>query len=109
MDWAEFPFPTTDLGPRRADPPGMESRIVSKNRLLCVWALVLALQALPAWAYLDPASGSMLLQLLVGGVAGAFVAIKLYWKRFRAFLGLGNADEAETVAYDAAGDDEPTA
>jgi hypothetical protein len=31
------------------------------------------------FAYLDPGSGSMLVQLLVGGVAAAAVAIKLYW------------------------------
>ena len=35
----------------------------------------------PAFAYLDPGSGSMLLQLLLGGVAGAVVVLKLYWQR----------------------------
>ncbi len=35
----------------------------------------------PAWAYLDPASGSMLLQLLLGGIAGVGVVSKMYWKR----------------------------
>lgn len=34
-------------------------------------------------AYLDPGSGSMLVQLLLGGVAGAAVIIKLGWERFR--------------------------
>jgi hypothetical protein len=32
-------------------------------------------------AYLDPGTGSMLVQLLVGGVAAAGVAAKLYWHR----------------------------
>lgn len=41
---------------------------------------VLALPA-PAMAYLDPASGSMLLQLVLGGVAGAAVALRLFWRR----------------------------
>jgi hypothetical protein len=36
-----------------------------------------------AHAYLDPASGSMLLQLLLGGVAGIVIVVKLYWERFR--------------------------
>jgi hypothetical protein len=40
----------------------------------------------PAWAYLDPGTGSMMLQLLLGGIAGAMVAGKLYWHRFRGFL-----------------------
>jgi len=34
-------------------------------------------------AYLDPGSGSMLVQLLLGGVAGAAVIMKLGWERFR--------------------------
>jgi hypothetical protein len=34
-------------------------------------------------AYLDPGSGSMLVQLLLGGVAGAAVILKLGWQRFR--------------------------
>jgi len=32
-------------------------------------------------AYLDPGTGSMLVQLLVGGFAAAGVALKLYWRR----------------------------
>lgn len=36
----------------------------------------------PAWAYLDPGTGSMLLQLLLGGIAGIAMILKLYWRRF---------------------------
>lgn len=32
-------------------------------------------------AYLDPGSGSLLVQALVAGAAGAAVAAKLYWRR----------------------------
>ena len=35
----------------------------------------------PAAAYLDPGSGSMLLQLLLGGVAAVGVIARLYWHR----------------------------
>ena len=38
-------------------------------------------------AYLDPGSGSMLVQLLLGGVAGAAVIVKLGWQRFRSLFG----------------------
>ena len=37
---------------------------------------------LEAWAYLDPGTGSMILQLLLGGIAGAILIAKLYWRRF---------------------------
>ena len=40
----------------------------------------------PAWAYLDPGTGSMMLQRLLGGIAGAMVVGKLYWHRFRGFV-----------------------
>ena len=36
-----------------------------------------------AWAYIDPGTGGMLLQLLLGGFAGALVIVKLYWTRIR--------------------------
>ena len=37
-------------------------------------------------AYLDPGSGSMLLQLLIGGIAAIGVAAKFYWRRLLRFL-----------------------
>ena len=47
----------------------------------------------PAYAYLDPGTGSMLLQLLLGGVAGALVIGKLYWARIKSFFGLGPSSD----------------
>ena len=44
--------------------------------------LIVAGSTNSAWAYLDPGTGSMVLQLLLGGVAGAVVILKLYWRRF---------------------------
>ena len=35
-----------------------------------------------AFAYLDPGSGSMLLQLILGGFAGLVVVLNLYWQSF---------------------------
>jgi len=39
-----------------------------------------------ASAYLDPGTGSMVLQLLLGGVAGAVVVVKLYWEKVKDFF-----------------------
>ena len=36
-------------------------------------------------AYLDPGSGSMILQILAGGLAAVAVAAKLYWGRLLTF------------------------
>lgn len=38
-------------------------------------------------AYIDPGSGSMLLQMLLGGVAGVAVAVRMYWHRLRGLFG----------------------
>jgi hypothetical protein len=34
----------------------------------------------PAFAYIDPGSGSVMLQLLFGGAAGVMMLVKLSWK-----------------------------
>jgi hypothetical protein len=43
-----------------------------------------------AYAYLDPGTGSMLIQMLLGGVAGVLVVGKLYWSRIKTFFHIGS-------------------
>ncbi len=63
-----------------------------------VWgALCIAIvSAAPAHAYLDPGTGSMLLQLLLGGLVGLLTILKLYWHRIKAFFGKGDENETQT-------------
>lgn len=49
-------------------------------------AVVLALWTAPAYAYLDPTTGSILLQGLLAGIAGVMVVARLYWGRLKAFF-----------------------
>ena len=37
----------------------------------------------PAYAYLDPGTGSMILQMLLGGVGGFLLVGKLYWAQIK--------------------------
>jgi hypothetical protein len=53
--------------------------IVKTFFLVLLYAVSLTKEAL---AYLDPGSGSMMLQLLLGGIAGLAVILKLYWNAF---------------------------
>ena len=53
--------------------------------MLAVILLLLALSG-PAHAYIDPSAGSVLLQLILGGIAGVLVALRLYWNRLTAFF-----------------------
>ena len=44
-------------------------------------------------AYLDPGSGSMILQIIAGGVAAIAVTAKLYWNRLLKLLRIRKDDE----------------
>ena len=59
---------------------GVERRRVYKYFYAVLLAFFVLLEA-PVEAYLDPGSGSMLLQVLLGGFAGIAVITKLYWNR----------------------------
>jgi hypothetical protein len=45
------------------------------------------------FAYLDPGSGSMMLQLIAGGLAAAAVTLKVYWRRVLVLLRIRKPDE----------------
>lgn len=49
------------------------------------WAVVLILLASsqPLYAYVDPSTGSILLQILLGGLAGILLLGKVYWRRLK--------------------------
>ena len=54
-------------------------------------------------AYLDPGSGSMILQILAGGLAAVAVTARLYWNRILKFLRIKKDDEVtETAGTDSA-------
>ena len=40
----------------------------------------------PAAAYLDPGTGSLILQMLIAGIIGAMYTIKIYWYRLKIFV-----------------------
>ena len=58
--------------------------------VLAAWWI--AAGATAAHAYLDAGSGSMMLQLLLGGLAGLGVALRLYWRRLLELVGLRRAE-----------------
>ena len=41
-----------------------------------------------AYAYLDPGTGSIILQVLLGGAAGVALVGKLYWQKFLSLFGM---------------------
>ena len=65
--------------------------MTSSNMFLAVTVLSIhvALLGKPAHAYLDPGTGSMMVQALIGTVAGAFAVAGLYWRKIKDFFRFG--------------------
>jgi hypothetical protein len=55
-------------------------------------------------AYLDAGSGSMIVQLLLGGFAAIAVTVKLWWRRLLRFLHLRPREQAESEPRPTSGD-----
>ena len=49
-------------------------------------ALVSPVLLQPAYGYLDPGTGSYMLQFLIGGLLGGLFAIALFWKKAVTFV-----------------------
>jgi hypothetical protein len=62
---------------------------VSKSAVLL--GLLLLLACPPAHAgYLDPGTGSYLLQLAIGGLLGALFTAKMYWAKLKSYFTRGD-------------------
>jgi hypothetical protein len=59
------------------------------NVKLLIFTLVAAwfLFAPRAHAYLDPGTGSFLIQMMIAGFVGAVFALKVFWKNVKDFVG----------------------
>jgi len=81
----------------KQEPHSASTRQAGRQRSLQATFVVAgcSFAALPAHAYLDPGTGSIILQSLLAGIAVAIGVLRLYWHRFKTFLGslTGSADE----------------
>ena len=67
--------------------------------LAVVWLILIGTPS--AYAYLDPGTGSMILQVVLGGVAGLVVALRLYWHRILAMMGIRQKPVPEEAVAEA--------
>jgi hypothetical protein len=58
-----------------------------------------------AHAYLDPGTGSYLLQIVIAGLLGAAFTLKLFWKRLLLFFGRNPSKKTGRTEDDSTGDD----
>ena len=57
---------------------------------------LLLLSSSSAYAYLDPASSSYILQILLAGIAGLVIVLKVYWHRFLALFRIDKKKTGDT-------------
>jgi hypothetical protein len=65
---------------------GLPARLATGAFPVLISALLLGASTRSAHAYLDAGTGSMILQVLLGGVAGMALVGKLYWHRLLVML-----------------------
>ena len=53
---------------------------------IAVTVLACTVLAAPSYAYLDPGTGSIILQSALAGIAVAMGVLRLYWYRLKAFF-----------------------
>ena len=56
-----------------------------KKYLFYIFTLYILLNT-DAYAYLDPGSGSMILQAILGFIAAALATVSYYWEKVKTFL-----------------------
>ena len=78
-------------------------RMVEMKKILGLTTFMFAFQMIfagRAHAYLDPGTGSMLLQGLIGGVAAAMGVAGLYWSKIKAFFSKDSVNKTESDKED---------
>lgn len=60
------------------------SRSLTNSVILAL--LFFLILARDAHAYIDPGTGSYILQLIIAGLVGLLFAVKVYWKKIKAFF-----------------------
>ena len=66
--------------------PGIGPGPIMRARGLMAIAGLAVFYTSPAHAYLDPGTGSIILQGLLAGIAAAMAAAGLYWARLKSFF-----------------------
>jgi|TARA_B110000971_G_C19595716_1_gene313832 hypothetical protein len=56
------------------------------KKLLFLVVFYTAVSQSQAYAYLDPGTGAIILQAIVGFIAATGAAIVLYWRKFKEFI-----------------------
>lgn len=59
---------------------------MSKYKFILILLLLTLGVSSPAYAYLDPGTGSVMLQGLLAGIVSGLAIVKIYWQRLKNFF-----------------------
>lgn len=62
--------------------------------------MLLTIGAQPAFAYIDPGSGSAIMTVVIGVLVSFGVLMKTFWYKIKRFLGLSKSKSAKTECTD---------
>jgi amino acid permease len=74
----------------------MNSKMHTTRRLRVAVAAFLLLLSPPAFAYLDPSTGSMVVSAIVGIFASIALAVKTYWYKIKGFFRRGDKPDSSS-------------
>ena len=70
---------------------------IQKTFIFITMTVAISISPSVAFAYIDPGTGGLLLQLLLGGIGGAIVVFKVYWRNVRDFFGFAPKEEESEI------------
>jgi hypothetical protein len=56
------------------------------NKFIFFYLILALMTPSKAYAYLDPGTGSIILQAILGFIAAAITSISIYWTKFKSLL-----------------------
>jgi len=68
--------------------------MINKIKLLIALLLV---STVCCYGYIDPGTGSYVVQIIIATAAGAAFGLKLFWKKIKAFLGGHHPHPGKTI------------
>ena len=66
----------------------MKQKYYSMFVIFTALLILMDLSVKEAFAYLDPSSGTLIIQIILGTLVGIGVTLKIYWYKIREKLGL---------------------
>lgn len=60
--------------------------LIGFKDVVILTVILLLCSVCKAYAYIDPGTGSYIIQVMIGGLLGGAFALKVYWKKVRAYF-----------------------